>query len=259
MEVQTQQNVRLSRRVNGAAESPHILPAGWRGLSRGQRLWRFIKSIYYASTPSWQLLKSGALFFFGFFCWAIGNLLHSYLPGVYWPNLLIIYGALLFWFGPLTHLVFVPRLIPWLRRQRHNRMLHWLGGHFTVTMLTLFFSTVVLLSLDPPDFVVLDVRGRLHSTTVQAAAEPAAQLPELNCRRTGHQITCTLTHMPATVTRIEVTSGVRRLLELDARTTTFTLAEQDLAEVLGQREFRVTLYDTQGRQLREFVRNTAFL
>ena len=113
-------------------------------------------------------------------------------------------------------------------------------------------STVVLLSLDPPDFVVLDVRGRQHSTTVQAAAEPAAQ-------RAGHQITRTLTHLPATVTRIEVTSGVRRLLELDARTTTFTLAEQDLAEVLGQREFRVTLYDTQGRQLREFVRNTAFL
>ncbi len=259
MEVRTQSNARRTQHTNGAAESLHILPAGWRRLSRGQQLWRLIKSIYYASTPSWQLLKSGALFFFGFFCWAIGNLLHSYLPDVYWPNLLIIYGALLFWFGPLTHLVFVPRLIPWLRRQRQKRVLHWLGGHFTVTMLTLFFSAVVLLSLDPPDFVVLDVRGRLNGTTVHAATEPAAQLPELNCWRTGHQITCMLTHVPAAVTRIEVTSGVRRLLRLDAQTTTFTLPEQDLAEVLGQREFRVTLYDTQGRQLREFVRNTAFL
>ncbi len=259
MEAQTQPEVRLSRRVNGAAGSPPILPAGWRGLSRGQRLWRFIKSIYYASTPSWQLLKSGALFFFGFFCWAIGNLLHSYLPGVYWPNLLIVYGALLFWFGPLTHLVFVPRLIPRLRRQRHNRLLHWLGGHFTVTMFTLFFGTVVLLSLDPPDFMVLDVRGRLHSAVVQAAAEPAAQLPELHCQRAAGRITCTLTHVPATVARIEVSSGTRRLLQLEQQEHTFTLAEQDLTEVLGQREFRVTLYDTQGRQLREFVRNTAFL
>lgn len=33
---------------------------------QGQRLWRFIKSLYYASTPSWQLLKSGALFFSAF-------------------------------------------------------------------------------------------------------------------------------------------------------------------------------------------------
>ncbi len=259
MEAQTQPEVRLSRRVNGAAGSPPILPAGWRGLSRGQRLWRFIKSIYYASTPSWQLLKSGALFFFGFFCWAIGNLLHSYLPDVYWPNLLITYGALLFWFGPLTHLVFVPRLIPWLRRQRRHRTLHWLGGHFTVSMFTLFFSAVVLLSLDPPDFMVLDVRGRLHSAAVQAAAEPAAQLPELHCQRAAGRITCTLTHVPATVARIEVSSGTRRLLQLEQQEHTFTLAEQDLAEVLGQREFRVTLYDTQGRQLREFVRNTAFL
>lgn len=95
---------------------------------QGQRLWRFIKSLYYASTPSWQLLKSGALFFFGFFCWAVGNLLHAFLPGVYWPNLLIVYGALLFWFGPLTHLVLVPHVIPWLRRRRQHHVLYWLGG-----------------------------------------------------------------------------------------------------------------------------------
>ncbi|SHK61509.1 hypothetical protein [Rhodothermus profundi] len=252
-------NVDLMPRVNGAAESPTLLPAGWRGLSRGQRLWRFIKSLYYASSPSWRLLKSGALFFFGFFCWAIGNLLHAYLPDVYWPNLLIVYGALLFWFGPLTHLVFVPHLLPWLRRQRRHRALHWLGGHFTATLLTVFFTTVVLLSLNPPDFVVLDVRGRLHGTSTQAAAELAAHPPELTCRRARHQITCTLTYVPATVTRIEVTSGPRRLLQLNAQETTFTLSEQDLTEVLGQREFRVTLYDRRGQQLREFVRTTAFL
>ncbi len=245
---------------NGAAESSSILPAGWRGLGRGQRLWRFIKSIYYASSPGWQLLKSGALFFFGFFCWAVGNLLRSYLPGIYWPNLLISYGALLFWFGPLTHLVFVPRLIPWLRRQRQHRLLHWLGGHFTVALFTLFFTGVVLLSLDPPDFLVLDVEGRLHPTaSVQATAEPAAQLPDLNCQRTEGQITCMLTHVPDAVVRIEVTSGTHRLLQLERPTVSFTLLEQDLAEVLGQREFRVTLYDSRGRLLREFVRTTAFL
>ncbi|MDQ7040092.1 MAG: hypothetical protein Q9M35_04065 [Rhodothermus sp.] len=245
---------------NGAVESPSILPAGWRGLGRGQQLWRFIKSIYYASSPGWQLLKSGALFFFGFFCWAVGNLLHAYLPEVYWPHLLTVYGALLFWFGPLTHLVFVPRLIPWLRRQRQHRFLHWLGGHFTVTMFTLFFTMVAWLSLDPPDFMVLDVEGRLHHTAVvQATAEPAAQLPDLNCQRAEGQITCLLTHVPDAVARVEVTSGTHRLLQLERPTVAFTLSEQELAEVLGQREFRVTLYDRQGRPLREFVRTTAFL
>lgn len=225
---------------------------------QGQRLWRFIKSLYYASTPSWQLLKSGALFFFGFFCWAVGNLLHAFLPGVYWPNLLIVYGALLFWFGPLTHLVLVPHVIPWLRRQRQHHVLYWLGGHFTVTMLTLFFATVGLLSVNPPDFMVMDVRGRSSNTTLQATTEPAAQLPELHCERKNLQISCTLTHLPHTVTRIEVSSGPHRLLTISAQQPTFMLSESNLVEVLGAREFRVTLYDGHGQQLRAFVRTTNF-
>jgi hypothetical protein len=243
---------------NGTAEASVTLPAVWRRLSRGQRLWRLIKSIYYASSPSWQVLKSGALFFFGFFCWAAGNLLHAYLPNARWPFLLIVYGALLFWWGPLTHLVFVPRLIPWLRRQHRQRVLHWLGGHFTLTMLTVFFIVVVLLSLRPPSFMVLDVRGRLNRSG-QGVEESVAAVPELRCTRSSSQISCTLTPLPTTVARIEFSSGTRRLLVLQVPQATFTFSERDLVEVLGTREFRVSLYDAQGRSLREFVRTTAFL
>lgn len=252
------QQVDPSVQLNGTAEpSATMPPAGWRRLSRGQRLWRLIKSIYYASSPGWQVLKSGALFFFGFFCWAAGNLLHAYLPGVYWPKVLILYGALLFWWGPLTHLMLVPRLIPWLRRQQRYPILHWLGGHFSLTMFTVFFTTIGVLSLNPPSFMVLDVRGRLYHP-VQVAQEPAAMLPELNCTRSSHQISCTLTHLPKTVVRIEVSSGTRRLLVLHAPQPTFTLSEGDLVEMLGTREFHVTLYTADGRPLREFVRTTAF-
>ncbi len=216
------------------------------------RLWRTIKSVYYASAPSWQVLKSGALLFFGFFCWSSATLLLSYEPSWHWTYVLMAYGFLLTWWGPLTHLLLVPRLIPWLRRQPRGHALHFIGKKVTQINLTIFTATVILLSVFPPDVMTVDFGSIVHSTRT------ADVNPTLNCTRDVATITCRLDDTEG-VGAISVASGGTILLERQQGDFSFSLEIADLVEVVGQRQFQVVVHTPDGEQVRRFTRTASMI
>lgn len=212
------------------------------------RAWRVVKSIYYASAPSWQVLKSGALLFFGFFCWSSANLLLSYQPN--WTVLYYVmaYGFLLTWYGPLTHLALVPHLIPWLRRRPHGSVLHRVGKQLTPISLTLFFSAVLLMGAFPPDVMRVDFQS------IAAGERTADVNPTLTCMHEAATIACRLDDA-AGVGSITVESGGRELLTRSADDLAFSVDEGDLVEVVGRREFQVIVYTPEGEEARRFTRS----
>ena len=220
------------------------------------RLWRTIKSIYYASAPSWQVLKSGALLFFGFFCWSSANLLLSYQPE--WTVLyyLMAYGFLLTWYGPLTHLLLVPHLIPWLRRRARGSALHHIGKNLTMISLTLFFAGVLVLGALRPGVMAVDFRS-------MTAASPTADInPTLTCTRDASSspvtITCRLDDA-AGVGAITVESGETSILERSGGDFAFTLQEDDLVQIVGQRQFQVIVRTAEGNEVRRFTRTASMI
>lgn len=216
------------------------------------RLWRTIKSIYYASAPSWQVLKSGALLFFGFFCWSSANLLLSYEPSWQWTYVLMAYGFLLTWWGPLTHLLLVPRLIPWLRRQKRGSGLHFIGKKLTQINLTIFAAAIILLSVFPPDAMTVDFGSIVQSTRT------ADVNPTLECSRDATTVTCRLDDTEG-ADAITVESGGTVLLERQQGDFSFSLPTSDLVEVVGQRQFQVVVHAPDGSTVRRFTRTTSMI
>lgn len=242
--------------VRSATPPPSSLrKSGSKGASsRGQglltRLWRTTKSVYYASSPAWRFLKSGALFLFGLFCWSAANLLLSYEPDWQWPYFFMAYGFLLVPVGPLTHLVLVPHLLPWLRRRPRDSWLHLFGQHLTLTILTVFFGAVMWMGLFPPSFMQMDFRA--------AAGVAGSDVnPSLFCSspdgRDGPDVTCRL-EQTAGVGAVSVESGGTRLLKTEESPYTFSLQRDNLVEVVGQHQFQVVVYDEDGRPVRRFNR-----
>lgn len=236
----------------GPGKTPRNGHAPRRSPNAFVRAWRTVKSIFYASAPNWQVLKSGALLFFGFFCWSSANLLLSYQPG--WTGLYVLmaYGFLLTWFGPLTHLVLVPHLIPWLRRRPRGSWLHRIGKHFATGILTLFFAAVLLMGAFPPDVMRVDFRS------ITTEARTADVNPTLTCTREASNaalIECRLDDAEG-VGSIEVTSGRESLVER-SDDFTFALSENDLVQVVGRQEFQVVVYTPDGEEARRFTRNAA--
>lgn len=225
------------------------------GPSLPTRLWRTVKSIYYASSPAWQFLKSGALFLLGLFCWSAANLLLSYEPSWHWPYFFMAYGFLLTPYGPFTHLVLVPHVIPWLRRRTRDGWLHWLGRHLTETSLTVFFTAVLLMGLYPPPVMQMDFQGTTGATRSDID-------PMLACSSAaasdGTTVTCQL-QRTAGVGSITVESGGARLLQTSAPPYEFSLEQVDVAEVVGQHQFQVVVRDTEGAPVRRFTRTWSMI
>jgi len=216
------------------------------------RLWRTIKAIYYASTSIWQLLKSGALLFFGFFCWSSANLLLSYQPDWHWTYFLMAYGFLLTVWGPLTHLVLVPHVIPWLRRQGRGTVRHWIGKQLTPINLTLFVGAVLWMGLVPPDAMTVDFRSIVQQT------RSADVNPTLECNRDAATITCRLDDADG-VGSITVETGGTQLLTRDAGSLTFTVQTNELVHIVGQRQFQVVVRTPDGEPVRRFTRTVSMI
>lgn len=238
-------NGRPSLSANGSApsESTASLP---------RRLWRTIKSVYYASSPAWQFLKSGALFLFGLFCWSAANLLLSYEPSWHWPYFFMAYGFLLTPYGPFTHMVLVPHVIPWLRRRARDSWLHVLGRHLTMTSLTLFFGAVLWMGLYPPSVMQMDFRA------TQSAGQVDVN-PNLVCTSPNDPQAVITCHLEETsgVGAIAVESGGTHRLERTEPPYSFSLQGKDLVEVVGQHQFQVVVHDADGRPVRRFTRTVS--
>lgn len=214
------------------------------------RLWRTVKSIYYASTPAWQFLKSGALLMLGLFCWSAANLLLSYEPSWHWPYFFMAYGVLLIPYGPFTHLVLVPHLLPWLRRRTRGSWLHALGRHLTLTSLTLFFIAVVGLGLFPPSFMQIDFRAAASGTTPDVNPTLTCSPPEANEEAV---LACHLDQTTG-VGAITVQSGGTQILRREKPPFSFSLRRDQLVEVVGQSQFQVIVHDDANTPVRRFNR-----
>lgn len=232
--------------------SPNGSPRSPSTPSLPTRLWRTIKSIYYASTPAWQFLKSGALFLFGLFCWSSANLLLSYEPSWHWPYFFMAYGFLLTPYGPFTHLVLVPHLLPWLRRRTRDSWLHTLGRHMTLTSLTLFFGAVLWLGLYPPSVMQIDFKAA--TSAGQSDVNPTLVCSEAE---SGDAVVSCHLEQTAGVRSLTVESGGTHLLRRRDPPFSFSLARTDLVEVVGQRQFQVVIHDAEGVSVRRFTRTVS--
>jgi hypothetical protein len=217
--------------------------------------WRLIKSIYYASATSWRLLKAGSLVFLGFFCWSASNLMVSYgVDGLFW-YLLMAYGFLLIFFGPLTHLVLLPYALPWLRRRRRDSFLHTLGKNLSPTTLTVFFLLVTVMGVTRADIMTFDFSPSSYSRP------PVADInPELRCNYLDNKevIECRLTS-DSGIASLVLESGNQELLVDNEPPFSFVIAEDGLEEVVGQRQLRVILRDDQRNTVRQFTRTVRMI
>lgn len=213
-------------------------------------LWRDLKSIYYANSVSWRLLKSGALLFFGFFLWSSANLLLSYQSGWRWLTYVMAYGFVLIFYGPFTHLVMVPLTIR-IRRTSSNPTTRFLGRHLTKINLTVFFVIVIVLGAFPPDVMAF-------TFSVTAASGGAVDVsPTLLCTTSDdageRTIHCHLSSDQG-IDSIVVESGGERLLVDEEPPFEFTVKESELNTVMDQKQFQVVLRDEQGNVIRRYTR-----
>ncbi|MDZ7688315.1 MAG: hypothetical protein U5J64_06255 [Halobacteriales archaeon] len=208
-----------------------------------RQAWRDMLSIYYANTPIWKLLKSGALVLLGVFCWAGGNLFKSYLPGAIWLNYVIAYGALVIFYGPFTHLVIVPLAIRW--RRRASGRLNKMAKKMSKINITVFVVLVLVVGTYPPGFMLLDFDVSSGGTDVN---------PELECVERAEVVECELTEAEG-VAQVVVTSGGDELLVLEEPPYEFEVRKEDMVETVGQRRYVIELRDEDGGMLRRFSRS----
>lgn len=211
--------------------------------------WRNMKSIYYANSVSWRVLKSGALFFFGFFVWASSNLLLSYQPTwtfLYYP---MAYGFALIPYGPFTHLVVVPLMI------RLRRSGHWINRYLTKTNLTVFILIVIILGTFPPSIMVFDFQSTLEESGLDID-------PALTCTR-GEQGNSSVIHCHLSESRgidsVAVETSGRQVLVDDSPPFEFNIDENELTETVGQKQFQVVLRDENGDTIRRYTRTSGMI
>lgn len=117
--------------------------------------WSDLKSVYYANTPVWRWLKSGALVFLGLCVWTGASVVFSIRPE--WTVLLYVmaYGFLLVLWGPLTHFAIVPAVLR-LRRTASHPITRTISRHGGKINLTIFFALVVVLAVVQPGIMMLE-------------------------------------------------------------------------------------------------------
>lgn len=207
--------------------------------------WRNMLSIYYANTPIWKLLKSGALGFLGVFLWAGGNLFRSYFPDAVILDYVIAYGVLVFFYGPFTHLVIIPLVIRW--RKRKGGLRNKLAKRMSKLNLTFFVVLVIVVGTYAPGFMFLEF---------DVASGGGDINPELDCTDTGEAVECELTEAEG-VGEVVVTSGERTLVTVEEPPYEFEVRKDEMVEVVGQRSYVVEVRDEDGTMQRRFSRSVS--
>ncbi|WP_247728818.1 hypothetical protein [Halovivax limisalsi] len=209
--------------------------------------WRDLKSIYYANTVVWRLLKSVGLLMFGFFCWSASSLLLSYRPSWTFLYYTMAYGFVLICWGPLTHIVVVPLVIR-LRRTADHPVTRWFARHGSKVNLSTFVAIVVVLATIQFSPMLLDFQSAFED---DSGADVAA---DLRCETGEELVTCQLTDAEG-VDRIVVATGGTELETIDDPAATFEIRKDELEEVVGQKQYTVRLYDADGNRVGVFRRS----
>jgi hypothetical protein len=246
-------NAAPGKRPVKRSDNPHRhRPAQRKKHGALKSLWLAYKAIYYASTPSWRFMKSGALFLFGFFCWSAGNLLLSYEPSWTWVQFIAAYGFLVIIWGPVTHLLLVPIVTPFLRRHFRWNPAKWMSKHLSLLNFLIFLVHVILFGLYPPDHVLFEF-GSI------AREHPTVDVnPTLDCSRdrSAALLSCTVTPADG-IGRLEIETAGEPLLQLAEAPWSFTLQEQDLVRVVGQQQFEVLVMTPDSSVIRSFTKYVA--
>jgi len=234
----------------GGADADAAAPLGLgRPVAVVRRAWRDFLSVYYATTPAWRWLKSGALVFFGLFCWTAAGVLHSYRPA--WDPLTYVmaYGFLLVVWGPLTHFLIVPLSVR-LRRSDDGRI-RALAKRASKLNLGVFIALVLVLGTVTPGVMLLDFDAALDGDSGGSVD------PDLSCVRDEATVRCKLSALsnPDAVDRVVVTTGGSPLTAADGPPFAVEFRVADLETVAGQRQFVVELRDGDGATLRRYVRS----
>ena len=226
-------------------------PVEWTGETL-RNAWRTMKSIYYANTVSWRLLKSGALVFLGFFCWSASNLLLSYQPSWTWLYYPMAYGFALLVYGPFHHVVVIPIALRWRRSGGTKTRI---GRRLPNASLALFLSVVVILGTFPGGPMLFDFQSSL--------ADAGADVnPDLLCTKSTHEaethVHCHLTTSEG-IDHVVVESGGQQVTVDRDPPFDFDVRSSQMAEVTGTEQFQVVLKDENGDTIRRYTRTLSMV
>ncbi|WP_254529708.1 hypothetical protein [Natrinema gelatinilyticum] len=211
--------------------------------------WRDLKSVYYANSTIWKLLKSAGLLFFGLFLWAGTNLLLSYQPGWGFLYYVMAYGfALLLW-GPLTHLLVVPFVIR-MRRSGKGGLARFVSRHGSKANLTTFIVIVLILGTFPLGVMTFEF---------QLPSNGGSDVnPYLDCTRSDETVHCHISDSRG-IDRVVVTSGGETLEVIDEPPFDFDVDIGDMRAERGDKQFVVELQDENGDTLRRYNRRAEMI
>lgn len=210
--------------------------------------WNTMLGVYYANSVPWRLLKSGALFFLGFFLWAGSNLLRSYFGGGLLLRYAASYGFVLIGYGPFHHLV----VIPVYQRLRRSGRTVALGDHLHLpnASLTVFFVLVIVLGTFPVGPMTIDFQSSLGGGEADIAPDLACVKGSENGTTTVH---CHLSESRG-VERVVVQSGGETLVIDEEPPYEFTIRADELTSTMGSKRFRVDLIAPDGSLARRYTR-----
>lgn len=209
-------------------------------------VWNDLLSVYYANTPIWRVLKSGALVAFGLFLWSGSNLLLSYRPD--WGILyyVLAYGFVLLFWGPFTHVVVVPTVIR-CRRSGKGGFRRWFARHGTKASLTTFLLIVLVLGTVPLGVMTFEFQVPTDGDGTSSVN------PDLQCTRSGDVIHCHLSDSRG-IDHVVVTTSDEHLETIEEPPFDFDVNVNELQTVNGDHQFTVNLRDENGETIRRYVR-----
>lgn len=212
--------------------------------------WQDTKTIYYANTKPWRVIKSGALLFFGFFLWTAGNVLLSVKPGWGWLYYPMSYGFVLIVYGPIHHLLVIPFALKW---RREGGRLSTLGEHLPNSGLVLFLVLVIILGAFPPGAMAFDFDSTIEGAGVDVN-------PDLLCtKHVTDETTAVHCHLTESqgIDHVTVESGGEQIVVDREPPFDFEMTAAELNEVVGQRQFQVVLRDEDGSAIRRYTRTVS--
>ncbi|WP_331233802.1 hypothetical protein [Natronorarus salvus] len=209
------------------------------------QMWRDMLSVYYANTPVWRWLKSGALLFLGLCAWAGGAVLLSVRPDWTFLYFVMAYGFLLLFWGPLTHFVIVPLVLE-LRRSANSPFVRTLARNGGKINLSVFFTLVIVLALSTPGFMLLDF-GSVGSD------EGGDVRGELRCEGPVDDLVTCEVHDTRHVDHVVAIVEGEVIAEADEPPYRFEVGTDQLRETEAGYQFAVEYRDEDGDTLRRQI------
>ncbi|WP_435075208.1 hypothetical protein [Halorubrum sp. HHNYT27] len=210
-----------------------------------RQAWRDLLSVYYANTPVWRWLKSGALVFLGLFLWMGGNVLSAYWIDSTALRYAIAYGFVLIAWGPFTHLLVVPAVIR-LRRTAENPTVRRIVRHGSKINFTTFLVIVAVVGTVGPGVMLLDFSSEFGTDGGDVTAE-------LVCDTDGDPVTCELEASEG-VDHVVLLAGGEEIDRSDEPPYAVSAPRESLSEGPSGSQFVIELRDADGDTLRRFIR-----